>query len=160
MYPLTFWLMQYMLFLKVAGFVAALRMFFIYGITNRSQLVYPLASHNKEISSMSFKSNLGGSRKSESGPYRPPHLRKQDLTNMQQLKAQESPSFSDEESSKFDYMSSDSDYSDNDGPAKDADNIHCSKARVAAIVCIQVAQQHLISYTFILYVNDLEIWPN
>ncbi|XP_057510262.1 uncharacterized protein LOC130792729 isoform X1 [Actinidia eriantha] len=121
----------------VAGFVAALRMFFIYGITNRSQLVYPLASHKKEISSTSLKSNLGGSSKSESGPYRPPHLRKQDLTNMQQLKAQESPSFSDEESSKFDYMSSDSDYSDNDGPAKDADNIHCSKARVAAIVCIQ-----------------------
>ncbi|GFS44555.1 ARM repeat superfamily protein [Actinidia rufa] len=121
----------------VAGFVAALRMFFIYGITNRSQLVYPLASNKKEISSTSLKSNLGGSRKSESGPYRPPHLRKQDLTNMQQLKSQESPSFSDEESSKFDYMSSDSDYSDNDGPAKDADNIHCSKARVAAIVCIQ-----------------------
>ncbi|KAL7221934.1 hypothetical protein ACSBR1_023804 [Camellia fascicularis] len=121
----------------VAGFVAALRMFFIYGIANKSQLLCPLVGHKKEISSLRLKLNLGESSKSDSGPYRPPHLRKQDLTNLQPLKAQESVSFSVQEFSTIDYTSSDSDYSDNDGPAKDADNIRCFKARVAAIVCIQ-----------------------
>ncbi|CAL5376044.1 unnamed protein product [Camellia sinensis] len=121
----------------VAGFVAALRMFFIYGIANKSQLLYPLVGHKKDISSLRLKLNLGESSKSDSGPYRPPHLRKQDLTNLQPLKAQESVSFSVQEFSTIDYTSSDSDYSDNDGPAKDADNIRCFKARVAAIVCIQ-----------------------
>ncbi|THG16207.1 hypothetical protein TEA_002769 [Camellia sinensis var. sinensis] len=122
----------------VAGFVAALRMFFIYGIANKSQLLYPLVGHKKDISSLRLKLNLGESSKSDSGPYRPPHLRKQDLTILQPLKAQESVSFSVQEFSTIDYTSSDSDYSDNDGPAKDADNIRCFKARVAAIVCIQL----------------------
>ncbi|KAL6986551.1 hypothetical protein U1Q18_019909 [Sarracenia purpurea var. burkii] len=121
----------------VAGFIAALRMFFMYGITDRSEPVYPLAGHKKEISSLSHKLNLGENSKSESGPYRPPHLRQLDLTNLQQLKAPESPNFSDPEFTISDYTSSDSDFSDNDGPRKEANNIRCSKARVAAIVCIQ-----------------------
>ncbi|XP_052210867.1 uncharacterized protein LOC127813768 isoform X2 [Diospyros lotus] len=111
----------------VAGLVAALRMFFIYGITDRSQLVRPLSGPQKEV----------GSSKSESGPYRPPHLRKQDLTNLKHLIAEESTSFSDQEFSTVDCTSSDSDYSDNDAPAKDANSLRCSRARVAAIVCIQ-----------------------
>ncbi|KAK3011803.1 hypothetical protein RJ639_012504 [Escallonia herrerae] len=44
--------------------------------------------------------------------------------------------FTDHESSTVD-LSSDSDYSDSDVPGKDAYNICCRKARVAAIICIQ-----------------------
>ncbi|XAR71521.1 hypothetical protein NMG60_11028837 [Bertholletia excelsa] len=122
---------------NVAGFVAALRMFFIYGITDRSQLVCPSAGRKKETSSTGPKLVTEESGKSVSGPYRPPHLRKQDLRNLQLLKDQESASFLDQEYSTIDYTSSDSDYSDSDGPTKDLDSGRCSKARVSAIVCIQ-----------------------
>lgn len=122
----------------VAGFVAALRLFFTYGIASRSQFVNPLlAGNKKEISSPSLKMNSEESGKSGPAPYRPPHRRKHDLTNLQHLKSQESLSLSDPDYSNLDHTSSDSDYSDSDGSAKDADNIRCSKARVAAIVCIQ-----------------------
>ncbi|KAI8569955.1 hypothetical protein RHMOL_Rhmol02G0318400 [Rhododendron molle] len=122
----------------VAGFVAALRLFFTYGIASRSQFVNPLlAGNKKEISSPSLKMNSEESGKSGPAPYRPPHRRKHDLTNLQHLKSQESLSLSDPDYSSLDHTSSDSDYSDSDGSAKDADNIRCSKARVAAIVCIQ-----------------------
>uniref|UniRef100_A0A5B7A0N8 Putative HEAT repeat-containing protein 6 n=1 Tax=Davidia involucrata TaxID=16924 RepID=A0A5B7A0N8_DAVIN len=120
----------------VAGFVAALRMFFIYGLTKISQLVCPRTGHNQELSSPSLKLNLVESNKTDCGPYRPPHLRKKDQANLQQPKAWKSLSFSDHEST-VDYTSSDSDYSDSDGSAKDTDNVRSSKARVAAIVCIQ-----------------------
>lgn len=123
--------------------MAALRLFFTYGIASRSQFVNPLlAGNKKEISSPSLKMNSEESGKSGPAPYRPPHRRKHDLTNLQHLKSQESLSLSDPDYSNLDHTSSDSDYSDSDGSAKDADNIRCSKARVAAIVCIQVAQHH------------------
>ncbi|XP_058197735.1 uncharacterized protein LOC131313432 isoform X2 [Rhododendron vialii] len=122
----------------VAGFVAALRLFFTYGIASRSQFLNPLlAGNKKEISSPSLKMNSEESGKSGPAPYRPPHRRKHDLTNLQHLKSQESLSLSDPDYSNLDHTSSDSDYSDSDGSAKDADNIRCSKARVAALVCIQ-----------------------
>ncbi|KAF7150789.1 hypothetical protein RHSIM_Rhsim02G0255700 [Rhododendron simsii] len=122
----------------VAGFVAALRLFFTYGIASRSQFLNPLlAGNKKEISSPSLKMSSEESGKSGPSPYRPPHRRKHDLTNLQHLKSQESLSLSDPDYSNLDHTSSDSDYSDSDGSAKDADNIRCTKARVAAIVCIQ-----------------------
>ncbi|KAA8525060.1 hypothetical protein F0562_007076 [Nyssa sinensis] len=120
----------------VAGFVAALRMFFIYGLTKRTQLVCPMTGPNQEPSSTSLKLNLVESNKIDCGPYRPPHLRKKDQENLHLLKAWKSPSFSDHESIA-DYTSSDSDISDSDGSAKDNDNVRSSKARVAAIICIQ-----------------------
>ncbi|XP_059662080.1 uncharacterized protein LOC132308109 isoform X2 [Cornus florida] len=121
----------------VAGFVAALRMFFVYGLTKRPKLMCPIAGHKKELTSMSLKLDSVESSKLDRGPYRPPHLRKKGRDNLQQPKTWESSSFSDHESSIIDHTSSDSDYSDSDGSAKDADSICSSKARVAAIVCIQ-----------------------
>ncbi|KAK9275882.1 hypothetical protein L1049_023156 [Liquidambar formosana] len=121
----------------VAGFVAALRMFFIYGLSNKPQYACPVAGNkDKELSSMSLKSGLAESTKN-GGLYRPPHLRKKDGTNLQQPKASDSQSFSDHESCTIVFTSSDSDYSDSDGSVKDVNSVHSSKARVAAIVCIQ-----------------------
>lgn len=100
--------------LQVAGFVAALRMFFAYGLTSKSQVVVPTAGVYTKV-------------ESKSGPYRPPHVRKQN-------QSKDSTSFS---KSDIDYMSSDSDLSDSDGSAKGISNFRSSKVRVAAIVCIQ-----------------------
>ncbi|XP_076881431.1 uncharacterized protein LOC143529544 [Bidens hawaiensis] len=92
----------------VAGFVAALRMFFNYGLTNKPQTVY------KEFRTTSLNSQ---SAESNSGAYVPPHARKKNQSN--------------------DYMSSDSDLSDSDGSVKGTSNFRSSKVRVAAVVCIQ-----------------------
>lgn len=120
----------------VAGFVAALRMFLNYGLTTKSEIVFPMDGNNKELTSTSLKSNLADSNRSDRAPYRPPHLRKKERNNLP-LKDRESLSFSDHESSTVDYMSSDSDFSDSDGSVKDTYNVRGPKARVAAIVCIQ-----------------------
>ncbi|XP_057969644.1 uncharacterized protein LOC131158794 isoform X2 [Malania oleifera] len=122
----------------VAGFVAALRMFLIYGLPDRPQPVRPLAGYNeKKLSSRTLELNLEESRMTDCGPYRPPHLRKKDSANSHRQKAWQSQGFSDHESSLVDFTSSDSDYSDSDTSAKDTDCVQSSKARVAAINCIQ-----------------------
>ncbi|KAM0015636.1 putative armadillo-like helical protein [Helianthus debilis subsp. tardiflorus] len=111
----------------VAGFVAALRMFFGYGLTNnsnKSQIVYKKESRTTHVNSHSAESN--------SGAYVPPHVRKKN-----QLKDSNSLSTSDGPRGTLDYMSSDSDLSDSDGSAKGIGNFRSSKVRVAAIVCIQ-----------------------
>ncbi|KAK3025161.1 hypothetical protein RJ639_043047 [Escallonia herrerae] len=116
----------------VAGFVAVLKMFLNYGLTSKSQTLMATVGQ-KEVTSTNPRSNLSESNGSARGPYRPPHLRK-DHTNLQ---LKESLCFTDHESSTVDDLSSDSDYSDSDVPGKDAYNICCRKARVAAIICIQ-----------------------
>lgn len=119
----------------VAGLVAALRMFFSYGTSDRSQLLDPSASFQKKSYSAG-PNYMIGSNKSESGRYRPPHLRKQIASDQQPKKSLISSSGSDQEPCA-NFTSSDSDCSDSDGPTIGAHNIHCCKARVAAIVCIQ-----------------------
>lgn len=103
----------------VAGFVAALRLFFNYGLTHKPQTILSVSSQKKEDNT---KKNSKSS--TNSGPYKPPHLRR--------LKSNQY-----HEVSSNDHMSSDSDYSDSDGSPNEAFNIHSSKARVAAIVCMQ-----------------------
>lgn len=121
----------------VTGFVAALRMFFTYGLESRTQHTYPAdGNQDKELRIMS-KSSLEEPKKVDHSPYRPPHLRKKDTSNMKQKKAQNPQSFSDQESSMVDFTSSDSDYSDSDGSVKETETVRNSKVRVAAIVCIQ-----------------------
>lgn len=122
----------------MAGLVAALRMFLNYGLSSKQQVVFPVAGHKKELSSTKPKSNLEESSKLDHGPYRPPHLREKHQKSLRP-KDPESQSFSDQESCSVDYISFDSDYSDSDGSTKDAYNVCSSKARVAAIVCIQVS---------------------
>ncbi|CAI9274657.1 unnamed protein product [Lactuca saligna] len=109
----------------VAGFVAALRMFFGYGLTSKSQIVY-----TKEVRMPSLSSESAGS---SSGPYRPPHVRKQSQKGMQSKDSKLEFSHA----ASIGYMSSDSDFSDSDGSVKGIGNYRSSKIRVAAIVCIQ-----------------------
>ncbi len=131
------------IFFQVTGFVAALRMFFTYGLESRTQHTYPAdGNQDKELRIMS-KSSLEEPKKVDHSPYRPPHLRKKDTSNMKQKKAQNPQSFSDQESSMVDFTSSDSDYSDSDGSVKETETVRNSKVRVAAIVCIQVSSQIL-----------------
>ncbi|OEL28670.1 HEAT repeat-containing protein 6 [Dichanthelium oligosanthes] len=107
----------------VAGFVANLQMFFVYGLRSFS----PPALAPKEIRTDSKP------RASHRGRYRPPHLRNKAERENDSL---ECPS-SDSEYSRYDLSSSDSDLSDSDGYAKSGDRFRSSKARLAAILCIQ-----------------------
>ncbi|KAL1823511.1 hypothetical protein ACET3Z_010289 [Daucus carota] len=103
----------------VAGLVAALKMFFNYGFIHKPQIILPVSSQKKQDDT-----NKSKKHPTNSGPYKPPHLRK-------------SKSNQNHEVSSPDLMSSDSDYSDSDGSPSEAFNIYSSKARVAAIVCMQ-----------------------
>lgn len=124
--------------LQVSGFVTALRLFFVYGLTSRPQFTFPAVGH-KEVSP-----NLPSEepKKIDHTPYRPPHLRKKDRLNIKQSKPQDHRIFSDDDSFTMNFMSSDSDYSDSDGSIKDTDSVQSSKVRVAALVCLQVTSQH------------------
>ncbi|KAH9774780.1 DUF4042 domain-containing protein [Citrus sinensis] len=117
----------------VSGFVTALRLFFVYGLTSRPQFTFPAVGH-KEVSP-----NLPSEepKKIDHTPYRPPHLRKKDRLNIKQSKPQDHRIFSDDDSFTMNFMSSDSDYSDSDGSIKDTDSVQSSKVRVAALVCLQ-----------------------
>ncbi|KAJ4711744.1 HEAT repeat-containing protein 6 [Melia azedarach] len=120
----------------LSGFVAALRLFFVYGLTSRPQLTSVAVGHNEQdLVSLNFTSQEP--KKKDNIPYRPPHLRKKDSLSIKQPKAQNYQVFSDHESSTVDFTSSDSEYSDSDGSLKDTDNVRSSKVRVAAIVCLQ-----------------------
>uniref|UniRef100_A0A453RY84 DUF4042 domain-containing protein n=1 Tax=Aegilops tauschii subsp. strangulata TaxID=200361 RepID=A0A453RY84_AEGTS len=107
----------------VAGFMANLQMFFVYGLRSSS----PSAITPKENKTDSQ------SRSSGRGRYKPPHLRKKDGKTNDSLDDRSS----DSESSRYDLGSSDSDLSDTDGYAKNGDRFRSSKARLAAILCIQ-----------------------
>ncbi|KAF0900376.1 hypothetical protein E2562_031574 [Oryza meyeriana var. granulata] len=104
----------------VPGFVANLQIFFVYGLRSSS----PPA-----ITPMEYKTNS----KSSAGRYKPPHLRKRGGKGNDLFDGQNS----DNESSRYDLSSSDSDMSDSDGHAKAGDRFRSSKARLAAILCIQ-----------------------
>lgn len=126
----------------MAGFVAGLRKFFTYGLTDsgRTQTMHPVA--NNRDNKLIFPSlGLTESRKSESGPYRPPHLRKKDGPNILKSKAPVSLSSFEHDSSFVEHTSFDSDYSDSDGSVNSEDSFRSSKARVASIICIQVKEK-------------------
>ncbi|KAL6857022.1 hypothetical protein ACP4OV_018404 [Aristida adscensionis] len=107
----------------VAGFVANLQMFFVYGLRSSSSP----ALAPKEVKTDSRP------RASYRGRYRPPHLRNKDERGNDPLNGP----ISDSEHSRYDLSSSDSDLSDSDGYAKNGDRFRSSKARLAAILCIQ-----------------------
>ncbi|KAH1107431.1 hypothetical protein J1N35_011199 [Gossypium stocksii] len=122
----------------VSSFVASLRMFFVYGLTSGNQVICAaVSSKEKESGSPRLKLTLEEPKRTNSTPYRPPHLRKRDNLNTRQAKALDPQSSSDQISSMVDVTSSDSDYSDSDGSLKDINDSRCSKIRVSAIVCIQ-----------------------
>ncbi|ONK59062.1 uncharacterized protein A4U43_C08F2590 [Asparagus officinalis] len=117
---------------QVTGFGATLQMFFTYGLSSRSSLI-PVSADPKDKSLNSPNQKpLLDSRKG--GSYVPPHLRRRERTNRHHSDAQSS---SDCDRSQYVLSSSDSDLSDNDSYATNGDRFRSSKARVAAIVCVQ-----------------------
>ena len=139
----------------MSGFVAALRLFFVYGLNGRPQLTSPAVGQNEFGISLNLTSE--DPKRKDHAPYRPPHLRKKDGLNSKQPKAQDSRNLSDHESSAVDFMSSDSDYSDSDGLPKDFDGVRSSRVRVAAIVCLQVSPQYQHFICFDLFPEDLMV---
>ncbi|XWS61469.1 hypothetical protein CRYUN_Cryun07bG0128200 [Craigia yunnanensis] len=145
----------------VSGFVASLRMFFIYGLTGGSQLMSAaVGCKEKEPGSLSLKFTSEETKRTNNTPYRPPHLRKRDGLTTRQAKAQDPQSAADYDSSMVDVTSSDSDYSDNDGSLKDINSSRCSKVRVSAIVCVQDLCQadpksFTTQWTMLLPTNDV-----
>ncbi|XP_073043626.1 uncharacterized protein [Primulina eburnea] len=118
----------------VSGFVAALRIFFRYGLVNNSYATNQPAS--EKDTSMSKNPHFAASSKSGNGPYRPPHLRKKAVKNTQH--EEDGSSILREDSfCKIYFTSSDSDCSDSDGSVKDNCVVLFAKARLGAIVCIQ-----------------------
>ncbi|XP_062105137.1 uncharacterized protein LOC133816845 isoform X2 [Humulus lupulus] len=121
----------------VSSFVAALRMFFTYGLNGKPQFgkpqfTFPVDGHKeKELSIKEFKSPLEEPKRTDCAPYRPPHLRKRDIS------AWSSPSSSDHESSRQDFTSDDSDFSDSDASVKDTDSALKLRVRIAALDCIK-----------------------
>jgi len=107
-------------------------MFFVYGLRSAS----PPALAPKEIRTDSKP------RASHRGRYRPPHLRNKAGTENDSLEGRSS----DSEYSRYDLSSSDSDLSDSDGYAKSGDRFRSSKARLAAILCIQVCTQYSVNH--------------
>ncbi|KAK3122741.1 hypothetical protein QOZ80_8AG0617540 [Eleusine coracana subsp. coracana] len=107
----------------VTGFVANLQVFFVYGLKSSSTPVIT----PKEIKTDSKP------RAVNRGRYRPPHLRNKDRRGDDSSNDRSS----DSEFSQYDLSSSDSDLSDSDGYAKNGDRFRSSKARLAAILCIQ-----------------------
>ena len=110
--------------------MANLQIFFIYGL--RSSSPPTLAPKETRTDSKPRASH---------GRYRPPHLRNKDGGENDSLEGRNS----DSEYSRYDISSSDSDLSDSDGYAKSGDRFRSSKARLAAILCVQVC-----SYTYAL----------
>ncbi|KAJ8632521.1 hypothetical protein MRB53_025857 [Persea americana] len=125
----------------VAGYVASLQMFFMYGLTNKSQLVWQNPGSKEEYSSLSLSLRLEESRKSERGTYRPPHLRKREGLSTPTFKGWNAQSISSCEASASGISSSDSEHSDSDGSVKGIDAFRSSRARIAAIFCIQDLSQ-------------------
>lgn len=115
----------------MAGFVAALRIFLRYGLVNKAHIMNQSTNHKKEVVSTSQNLPFELSNRSRSGPYRPPHLRREVVGNQQH---------------KDEIISSDSDCSDNDGSMMDSSSVHFAKARLAAIICIQVCSFHRLSF--------------
>ncbi|XP_022631846.1 uncharacterized protein LOC106778288 [Vigna radiata var. radiata] len=79
-------------------------------------------------------------------PFRPPHLRKRDCLNVKHGSFRHSQYMSDSESSTINVTSSDSEFSDGDGSANDSGRVQNSRARVAAITCIQLPDSHQAKY--------------
>jgi HEAT repeat-containing protein 6 len=121
----------------MAGFVPALQLFFMYGISAVSKTT---ESREKRSSSSAVKSGI----KTTGAAYKPPHLRRKEAFK-------NNNSSDSESSSRYDFSSSDSDHSDSDGNAKGGDRYRSSKTRLHAIYCIQVCLgKKFITYLLII----------
>ncbi|GAB2277718.1 hypothetical protein Dimus_012421 [Dionaea muscipula] len=118
----------------VPSFVTTLRLFLNYGVSNASSV--SCDSKIRDQNSSSPRPSLRESSR-ESGPYRPPHLRRKN-GSLKPSGVQASKMSPGHDSSAADFStSSDSDFSDTDGTLRELDVLCGCKARVAAITCIQ-----------------------
>ncbi|CAH8277898.1 unnamed protein product [Arabidopsis lyrata] len=122
----------------VSSFIAALRMFFCFGLTGPPQFSHSDVVHkDKQLNVMLSTLISGVSKNAKNNPYRPPHLRKRDVLNTKQPVSCDWRHLSAHDSGSCDVISSDSDFSDSDGSVRDSYCAQSSKVRIAAIVCIQ-----------------------
>ncbi|KAG7532293.1 hypothetical protein ISN45_Aa08g000010, partial [Arabidopsis thaliana x Arabidopsis arenosa] len=122
----------------VSSFIAALRMFFCFGLTGPPQFSHSDVVHkDKQLNVMLSTLISGVSKNANNNPYRPPHLRKRDVLNTKQPVSCDWRHLSAHDSGSCDVISSDSDFSDSDGSVRDSYCAQSSKVRIAAIVCIQ-----------------------
>lgn len=126
--------------LQVLSFIAALRMFFCFGLTGPPQLSHSDVVHKDKHLNVKLSTLISGvSKNAKNTPYRPPHLRKRDDLNTKQPVSCDWRRLSAHDSCSSDVISSDSDFSDSDGSVPDSYFAQSSKVRIAAIVCIQVS---------------------
>uniref|UniRef100_A0A1D1Y3V8 HEAT repeat-containing protein 6 n=1 Tax=Anthurium amnicola TaxID=1678845 RepID=A0A1D1Y3V8_9ARAE len=118
----------------VAGLVVTLQMFLTYGLNHKVPMIPGIAVFKqKEFTSSSLKSGSVEPRKTEHSRYIPPHLRKKGV----EISHPSTTPTSDHEPFKHELTSSDSEHSDSDRSVKDGDIFRSSKARIAALICIQ-----------------------
>ncbi|KAK7260708.1 hypothetical protein RIF29_26977 [Crotalaria pallida] len=121
----------------VSVFVSVLRTFLTYGVSSRSLSTSLLIGHEKGLNIVSPLTRREQVNTSDHVAYRPPHLRRNDSSNVKHNRAWHSQNISDNESSTVNATSSDSDFSDGDGSVKESGRGQNSRVRVAAIICIQ-----------------------
>uniref|UniRef100_A0A1J3DAH3 HEAT repeat-containing protein 6 n=1 Tax=Noccaea caerulescens TaxID=107243 RepID=A0A1J3DAH3_NOCCA len=120
----------------VSSFIAALRMFFCFGLTGPPQFSHSDVAH-KDLNLKLSTLISGVSKDAKNTPYRPPHLRKRDDLSTKLSVPCDWRRLSALDSASSDVISSDSDFSDSDGSTRDSYCAQSSKVRIAAIVCIQ-----------------------
>lgn len=126
--------------LQVSSFIAALRMFFCFGLTAPPQFSHSDVVHKDHELNVKLSTLISGvSMNAKNTPYRPPHLRKRDDLNTKLPMSCDWPHLSAQDSTSSDVISSDSDFSDSDRSIRDSYCAQSSKVRIAAIVCIQVS---------------------
>ncbi|XP_023635502.1 uncharacterized protein LOC17880611 isoform X3 [Capsella rubella] len=122
----------------VSSFIAALRMFFCFGLAGPPQFSHSDVVHKDKQLDVKLSTLISGaSNNRKNTPYRPPHLRKRDDTNTKQQVSCDWRRPAAHDSGCSDVISSDSDFSDSDCSARDSYLAQSSKVRIAAIVCIQ-----------------------
>lgn len=127
---------------QVSSFIAALRMFFCFGLTGPPQFSHSDVAH-KDLNLKLSTLISGVSKNAKNTPYRPPHLRKRDDLSTKLSVPCDWRRLSALDSASSDVISSDSDFSDSDGSTRDSYCAQSSKVRIAAIVCIQVSNNVL-----------------
>ncbi|KFK33977.1 hypothetical protein AALP_AA5G086100, partial [Arabis alpina] len=122
----------------VSSFIAALRLFFCFGLTGPPHFSHSDVFHKDKQSNAKLSTLISGvSKNAKNTPYRPPHLRKRDDLNTKLPASCDWRHLSAQDSASSDIISSDSDFSDSEGSIRDSYCAQSSKVRIAAIVCIQ-----------------------
>lgn len=130
--------------MQVSSFIAALRLFFCFGLNGPPQFSHPDVVHKDKQFNVKLSPLVSGvSKNAENTPYRPPHLRKRDDSNSKLPVSCDWRRLSTHDSGSSDVISSDSDFSDNEGSFRDSYGAQSSKVRIAAIVCIQASNNVL-----------------